>query len=139
MTETPQDTSDGINDASPDYKRHSNGFAWRALRETEALARATDSSTGEQSLEQWNCPICSVPQTADEIKFNQHIDGCLSRQTIQEMVQEHSPVLPRSSAQLNEDCATKRKRGKLDQQSVSLNGPGNMLDGRKRPRAAFFS
>ncbi|KAL4727447.1 hypothetical protein ACLX1H_006359 [Fusarium chlamydosporum] len=35
----------------------------------------------------WDCPICSRPQAADERQFNEHIDLCLSRQTIRETVQ----------------------------------------------------
>lgn len=35
----------------------------------------------------WNCPICSRPQAADEKRFNDHIDTCLSRQAIRDAVQ----------------------------------------------------
>jgi DNA polymerase kappa len=35
----------------------------------------------------WDCPICSRPQPAEERQFNDHIDLCLSRQTIREAVQ----------------------------------------------------
>ncbi|KAH7321425.1 hypothetical protein B0I35DRAFT_429316 [Stachybotrys elegans] len=37
--------------------------------------------------ERWDCPICSRPQVAEERLFNEHIDLCLSRQTIREAVQ----------------------------------------------------
>ncbi|KAK0610409.1 hypothetical protein B0T17DRAFT_500493 [Bombardia bombarda] len=36
----------------------------------------------------WDCPICSRPQAADERPFNEHIDLCLSRQTIRDTVQK---------------------------------------------------
>ncbi|POS72988.1 impB/mucB/samB family protein [Diaporthe helianthi] len=39
-------------------------------------------------VEWWECPICSRPQPADERQFNSHIDGCLSRQTIRDAVQQ---------------------------------------------------
>lgn len=42
--------------------------------------------TPEEEL--WDCPICSRPQTASEKEFNEHIDLCLSRQTIKDAVQE---------------------------------------------------
>ncbi|KAK6859661.1 ImpB/mucB/samB family protein [Apiospora arundinis] len=35
----------------------------------------------------WDCPICMRPQHADERQFNEHIDLCLSRQTIRDAVQ----------------------------------------------------
>lgn len=45
--------------------------------------------------EWWDCPICSRPQAASEKEFNEHIDMCLSRQTIRDAVQETSESLPR--------------------------------------------
>ena len=40
--------------------------------------------------EWWECPICQRPQTPNEKQFNEHIDLCLSRQTIRDAVQETS-------------------------------------------------
>lgn len=40
--------------------------------------------------EWWDCPICGRPQAATEKEFNDHIDLCLSRQTIRDAVQETS-------------------------------------------------
>ena len=40
----------------------------------------------------WSCPICSRPQAADERQFNDHIDLCLSRQTILDTVQQDAAV-----------------------------------------------
>lgn len=37
--------------------------------------------------EWWDCPICQRPQGTDERLFNEHIDLCLSRQTIRDAVQ----------------------------------------------------
>lgn len=45
----------------------------------------------------WDCPICGRPQPADERRFNDHLDSCLSRQTIRDAVQRdttESPPLP---------------------------------------------
>jgi DNA polymerase kappa len=39
----------------------------------------------------WDCPICQRPQPADERTLNEHIDTCLSRQTIKEVVKEGTP------------------------------------------------
>lgn len=40
--------------------------------------------------EWWDCPICMRPQATSEKDFNEHIDLCLSRQTIRDAVQETS-------------------------------------------------
>ncbi|KAJ5096436.1 hypothetical protein NUU61_005792 [Penicillium alfredii] len=54
------------------------------------------SSTGPNSshLEQWECPICARLQDADDRAFNDHVDFCLSRQTIREAVQGASQDVP---------------------------------------------
>ncbi|KAJ6104024.1 hypothetical protein N7523_010344 [Penicillium sp. IBT 18751x] len=39
---------------------------------------------------QWECPICGRPQVADDRLFNDHVDFCLSRQTIREVVDDTS-------------------------------------------------
>ncbi|KAJ5557966.1 DNA-repair protein UmuC-like N-terminal [Penicillium sp. DV-2018c] len=48
----------------------------------------------------WECPICARPQIADDRVFNEHVDFCLSRQTIREVVQdtsEHPSTIPPST------------------------------------------
>jgi DNA polymerase kappa len=45
----------------------------------------------------WDCPICQRPQAADERALNEHIDACLSRQTIKEVVQEATPDVENSA------------------------------------------
>ena len=40
----------------------------------------------------WDCPICLRPQNANDREFNDHIDFCLSRQTIKEAVTEVGDV-----------------------------------------------
>ncbi|ROT39942.1 DNA polymerase kappa [Sodiomyces alkalinus F11] len=42
----------------------------------------------------WDCPICNRPQAPDERQFNDHIDLCLSRQTIREAVHQDVPSQP---------------------------------------------
>lgn len=44
--------------------------------------------------EWWDCPICLRPQSPDEKEINQHIDRCLSMQTIREAVQETATPPP---------------------------------------------
>lgn len=36
----------------------------------------------------WDCPICTRPQIADDRTFNDHVDFCLSKQTIREVAQD---------------------------------------------------
>ena len=45
----------------------------------------------EREEEFWDCPICARPQVASDRAFNNHIDFCLSRQTIKEAVRDTSP------------------------------------------------
>ena len=42
----------------------------------------------EKQEEFWDCPICQKPQKANDKEFNEHIDHCLSRQTIKEAVKD---------------------------------------------------
>ncbi|KAL6816562.1 hypothetical protein J3E69DRAFT_98329 [Trichoderma sp. SZMC 28015] len=67
----------------------------------------------------WECPICLRPQAANERQFNEHIDLCLSRQTIRDAVQaddpkESKPVPPdvNKRPKLTEKKLTERKRGR---------------------------
>ncbi|KAF3480586.1 uncharacterized protein GIQ15_05933 [Arthroderma uncinatum] len=52
-------------------------------------------------LEKWFCPICSIPQPPDHTQFNQHVDYCLSRETIKEIVQGTLGSEDSPSTQLN--------------------------------------
>ncbi|KAF7559098.1 hypothetical protein G7046_g5060 [Stylonectria norvegica] len=77
--DTPlEDTSDG--DVHSPYRRHGKEIAPNPVK--------TESPSAE---ELWDCPICGRPQTADERGFNEHIDLCLSRQTIRDAVQADGP------------------------------------------------
>ncbi|KAL6920246.1 hypothetical protein ACHAPO_000893 [Fusarium lateritium] len=61
----------------------------------------------------WDCPICSRPQTANERQFNEHIDHCLSRQTIREAIQADGPSIRRDPTPESKRPRTiDKKRGK---------------------------
>lgn len=66
--------------------------------------------------EWWECPICSRPQAANEKDFNDHIDSCLSRQTIRDTVQENAIDTPASRVETPEPkrprFASEKKRGR---------------------------
>lgn len=64
--------------------------------------------------EWWDCPICLRPQAANERQFNEHIDLCLSRQTIRDAVQadepkDTKPILPDVNKRPK---LTEKKRGR---------------------------
>lgn len=42
----------------------------------------------------WECPVCGNPQPANDRDFNVHIDLCLSRSTIRDVVAETATALP---------------------------------------------
>lgn len=42
----------------------------------------------EQEQEQWRCPICNQSMAPDDRLFNEHIDWCLSREAIRNVVKE---------------------------------------------------
>ncbi|EMC94353.1 hypothetical protein BAUCODRAFT_111160 [Baudoinia panamericana UAMH 10762] len=88
------------------------------MEELETLSQTHQSKTTKKErppIEQWNCPICAAPQTADERTFNEHIDGCLSRQTIKEIVSttnERDEQPERKVLSLMPANSAKRKRGR---------------------------
>ncbi|KAF2160428.1 hypothetical protein M409DRAFT_29051 [Zasmidium cellare ATCC 36951] len=127
-SDEPSDNPSGI---KPDYQRYANGFAWRSLLEEEAKLEETESKPPEQ----WPCPICSIPQVADERSFNAHIDGCLSRQTIKEIVKEATP--PEAVLHpLMQASTAKRKRGRpMNDAGASRIGG----ESKKRDKKSFFS
>jgi DNA polymerase kappa len=74
------------------------------------------ASDAEAADKRWDCPICGRPQPADERRFNDHLDSCLSRRTIRDTVQRdttESPPLPSDTptAKRMKSCGEK-KRGR---------------------------
>ena len=119
-----------------EVRKHDNGFAWRLLLEEERAKAEEEERAKKSPLEQWSCPICGHPQIAEEKSFNEHIDGCLSRQTIKEIVQtaESSPSNSRISSPMPASGSKKRGRPR--------GGGGNSGQSStepKRPKKAFFA
>ncbi|OQE35152.1 hypothetical protein PENCOP_c014G01422 [Penicillium coprophilum] len=79
-----------------------------------SVAREPEGSAAPEVVEtppMWDCPICTRPQIADDRTFNEHVDFCLSRQTIREVAQdttEETSLIPHNS----------RKRKMLSQAGV---------------------
>nr|POF24736.1 dna polymerase kappa [Quercus suber] len=135
-----------------DYTRHANGFAWRTLLEEEQKrqqippAAAAAAAAAAVVPEQWDCPICQIPQPADERSFNEHIDGCLSRKAIREIVKRRpSP----DGAEEGEDVVEQQQQavfGKPSTLSTAKRkrvggggGGGDMHDAKRPPKKAFFT
>ncbi|KAF4121745.1 DNA polymerase kappa [Geosmithia morbida] len=62
----------------------------------------------------WDCPICRRPMAADERLFNQHIDLCLSRQTIREAVQADEANNDRRPPEHKKPRALDKKKGRAN-------------------------
>ncbi|EKV17010.1 DNA-directed polymerase kappa, putative [Penicillium digitatum PHI26] len=68
-----------------------------------SIVREPETSAAPEVIEvppMWDCPICTWPQVADDRSFNEHVDFCLSRQTILEVAQhtsEETSLIPHSS------------------------------------------
>ncbi|KAI1500176.1 hypothetical protein F5X99DRAFT_419415 [Biscogniauxia marginata] len=84
-----------------DYRHHGK----------EIVPNPTKQLQPAEQEEWWDCPICSRPQPMDERLFNDHIDLCLSRQTIRDTVQEDSKQGP---AIVSDLPASKRLKGSGD-------------------------
>ncbi|KAF3069810.1 DNA polymerase kappa [Daldinia childiae] len=77
--------------------------------------------------EYWDCPICSRPQATDERLFNEHIDLCLSRQTIRDTVQREFKPNPSSAV----DAAPQPKRRKGSTEKKQRSRTTNSADPRQ--------
>ncbi|GAM83316.1 hypothetical protein ANO11243_013030 [Dothideomycetidae sp. 11243] len=66
--------------------RHDNGFAWRALLEEERANQRALSRANTLGDDSWTCPVCGLAQRAEMRSFNAHIDGCLSRGAIRDVL-----------------------------------------------------
>ena len=67
----------------------------------------------EKKDEWWDCPICNRPQPADERLLNEHIDLCLSRQTIRDAVQGDYSTTSRSGSPAAGPGTVDAKRPKI--------------------------
>ncbi|KAM4058033.1 impB/mucB/samB family protein [Hirsutella rhossiliensis] len=98
---------------------------WETLLTEEPRPKEADRTTDSNFIndmddasalayeEWWDCPICLRPQSANERQFNEHIDLCLSRQTIRDAVQGDEPERARDSPPGSKRPKTaERKRGR---------------------------
>ena len=82
----------------------------------EVTSNPKKQSAQVEAEEWWDCPICSRPQAADEKLLNEHIDLCLSRQTIRDAVQEGrdepGPAKVVTTPDLKKPKLVEKKRGR---------------------------
>lgn len=80
--------------------------------------------------EWWDCPICSRPQVANEKQFNDHIDSCLSRQAIRDVVQNdvRDTHLPQSASR-SATPEPKKARSNMDRKRGR---PANATDPKQK-------
>ncbi len=80
----------------------------------------------------WTCPICTRPQSASDKDFNDHIDFCLSKQTIREAVTDTEP----ESSSLLVEGVVKEKENENGYGIGNVRGRGDVavVRGRGRPR-----
>lgn len=69
---------------------------WRHGKEVLPNPKKEKQPAEVMQEELWDCPICNRPQTPDERQLNEHIDLCLSRQTIRDAIQQVAASTPPS-------------------------------------------
>lgn len=85
------DEAVGLNDLSEADIEESNRRLkhGREIRPNPKKNENTEPSSAKEP-EAWACPICGLPQPASDREFNDHIDYCLSKQTIKEAAKASS-------------------------------------------------
>ena len=104
------------------------------MNELEKLSQEQGHQEEERSAPepQWQCPICSISQPPDDASFNAHIDFCLSKQTIREVVKSTAPS-PEKQSIAPKPITKKGKRGRpKNEESISEQQA-------REKRRAFFS
>ena len=82
-------------DESNRRRKHGREILPNPTRKTDNTPHDAEDGEGledEQEEQHWSCPICARPQAANDRAFNDHIDFCLSRQTIKDAVRDTSPT-----------------------------------------------
>ncbi|KAB8336741.1 hypothetical protein FH972_021050 [Carpinus fangiana] len=112
----------GTNDEPPpSTQRPAHG---RIILPNPIPASAQQERASEEPAEEahFPCPICHCPQPADDRLLNAHIDFCLSKQTIKEVVKDASAsgaedARPRGTGSMTFHAASGRKRSRPESRS----------------------
>lgn len=92
------------------------------------LLKPPDGDTGDK-VEQWACPICGRSQPANDKAFNEHIDFCLSKLTIQTVARETPGASPRGT-ETKTASSGRRKRSRASK-------PGELSEATQQKRLFF--
>jgi DNA polymerase kappa len=93
----------------------------------------------------WDCPICQLPQQANDTDFNRHIDQCLSRQTIKEVVSQtdvpstSSRVSPEPALPAGQLKSANGAPGRPKRKANSSISASSEVTGLRRQKKLFFS
>ncbi|KAK4195254.1 hypothetical protein QBC40DRAFT_343569 [Triangularia verruculosa] len=106
LEDVPADHAERSSGADSPFHRHGKEILPNPKKEQQPAEEASE--------EFWDCPICNRPQTPDERQFNEHIDLCLSRQTIRDTVQQvaASNPSPTKTAAPEAKKTKEKKRGR---------------------------
>ncbi|USP82396.1 uncharacterized protein yc1106_09670 [Curvularia clavata] len=106
------------------------------MNELERLSQEQeqqDMSEATTPTAQWPCPVCNVPQAPDDVSFNAHIDFCLSKQTIKEVVKSTVPLsAPERQPVVSKQTAKGKRRRPRNESHTSEQEA-------REKRRAFFS
>ncbi|KAL7275792.1 hypothetical protein RUND412_001245 [Rhizina undulata] len=92
-----------------------------------------ENGDDKEKQETWECPICARQIPADDAVFNEHVDFCLSKETIRSAVQDAS-VIPIPAPSPN--SSTTKKRNEKKQNKRGNEGTEKDRDGEAKRR--FF-
>ncbi|KAJ6788853.1 hypothetical protein PWT90_09285 [Aphanocladium album] len=117
--ENPSEEQDNVDGNSEGDNDDSSGDGARRHGK-EIVPNPKKQQTPEE--EWWDCPICMRPQAANERQFNEHIDLCLSRQTIRDAVQADGGAS--SSGAAAADTQSRRPPGPLERKRAASSKAG---------------
>ncbi|PTB65923.1 DNA/RNA polymerase [Trichoderma citrinoviride] len=107
---------DNLGDITHEHEEEDGGTPNHRRHGKEIVPNPRPESEVPPQEDWWDCPICLRPQAANERQFNEHIDLCLSRQTIRDAVQADDPkdTRPAIPPEVNKrpKLSTEKKRGR---------------------------
>ena len=143
MDEAERQSQEQQDGASNGDTRWESTADWHEPFGTYKYGSEKNSPVKPQSLEPvqreevWDCPICMVPQPANDRDFNAHIDLCLSRQTIKEAVASSVPTPPDASSRLTPELPARPRSAAGSKRKASSNHAAGMENGQRQKKLFF--
>ncbi|KAL6701394.1 hypothetical protein J3F84DRAFT_354683 [Trichoderma pleuroticola] len=109
-----ENLDDSLDHVSDDHEGEEDEMLQDRRHGKEIVPNPPPERGAQPEEDWWECPICLRPQAANERQFNEHIDLCLSRQTIRDAVQADDPkeTKPVPSDVNKRPKLTEKKRGR---------------------------